>query len=93
MSNTITLGKAGRLVVPKPIRERLGLHEGSRLRLEISGGKLIAEPEPDPVSISLKAGFPVIGTGAAWKRGTIVDALKADRDSREDGSGTSRQRK
>lgn len=56
MSITITLGKAGRLVVPKAIRDSLGLHEGSRLKLEVQGGKLQAAPEPDPVDIDLKEG-------------------------------------
>ncbi|MFN5639041.1 MAG: AbrB/MazE/SpoVT family DNA-binding domain-containing protein, partial [Akkermansiaceae bacterium] len=33
MSITIQLGKSGRLVVPKAIRDNLGLHEGSLLKL------------------------------------------------------------
>lgn len=40
MANILTraipsLGKSGRLVVPKAIRESLGLHEGSRLKMEV----------------------------------------------------------
>ncbi len=84
MSFTITLGKAGRLVVPKAIRDSLGLHEGSRLRLEIHGGKLQAAPEPDPVDINLKGGFPVIQGGPSLKRGNIVQAIKDDRESRDE---------
>lgn len=83
MSVTITLGKSGRLVVPKAIRESLGIHEGSRLKLEIQGGKLQAAPEPDPVDISLKDGFPVIRGGASLKRGVIVHAIKEGRDNRD----------
>ncbi len=82
MSVTLTLGKAGRLVVPKTIRDSLGLHEGSRLKLEVLGGKIQAAPEPDPVSIELKDGFPAIQFGPALKRGNIVQAIKADYDSR-----------
>ena len=48
MSITITVGKTGRIVVPKEIRDNLSLHEGSRLKLEIQGGKLQAAPVPDP---------------------------------------------
>jgi AbrB family looped-hinge helix DNA binding protein len=83
MNITITLGKAGRLVVPKTIRDSLGLHEGSRLKLEIQGGKLQVAPEPDPVDIDLKGGFPVIHGGPSLKRGSVVQAIKADRDSRD----------
>ena len=67
MTVTITLGKAGRLVVPKAIRDSLGLHEGSRLKLEVQGGKLQAAPEPDPVNIGMKGGFPVIQGGPPLK--------------------------
>ncbi len=93
MSVTITLGKAGRLVVPKAIRDSLGLHEGSRLKLEIQGGKLLAVPEPDPVTINLKDGFPVIQGGAPLTRGTIVNAIKADRDARDERVASPSKRK
>jgi AbrB family looped-hinge helix DNA binding protein len=83
MSITITIGKAGRLVVPKTIRESLGLHEGSRLKLEILGGKLQVVPEPDPVDIDVKGRFPVIQGGRTLKRDTIVRAIKEERDSRD----------
>lgn len=94
MSITITLGKAGRLVVPKTIRDSLGLHEGSRLKLEIQGGKLHAVPEPDPVTIDLKRGFPVIqGGGPPLTHGSIVEAIKADRDSRDERAASRPERK
>ncbi len=70
--------------MPKTIRDSLGLHEGSRLKLEIQGGKLQAVPEPDPVSIQMTGGFPVIQGGPQLKRGSIVQAVKADRDGREE---------
>ena len=93
MSITITLGKAGRLVVPKIIRDTLGLHEGSRLKLEVQGGKLQAVPEPDPVGIELKDGFPVIRGGPSLKGGAIVQAIKADRDSRDERVASGAKRK
>lgn len=93
MSITITLGKAGRLVVPKAIRDSLGLHEGSRLKLEIQGGKLQAAPEPDPVGIELKDGFPIIRGGPLLTGGAIVQAIKADRDSRDERAASRTKRK
>ena len=93
MSITITLGKAGRLVVPKAIRDSLGLHEGSRLKLEVQGGKLQAAPEPDPVDIDLKEGFPVIRGGPPLKRGAVAQAIKADRDSRDERTASRLKRK
>ena len=69
--------------MPKTIRDSLGLHEGSRLKLEVQGGKLEAVPEPGPVSIETKDGFPVIQSSPRLKRGSIVQAIKADRDARD----------
>jgi AbrB family looped-hinge helix DNA binding protein len=93
MSTTITVGKSGRLVVPKSIRDQLGLHEGSRMKLEVLGGTLQAVPEPDPVNITVKGGFPVIQGGPAWKRGNVVQAIKADRDSRDERATTRSKQK
>ena len=93
MSITITLGKAGRLVVPKAIRDSLGLHEGSRLKLEVLGGKLQAAPEPDPVGIDLKDDFPVIRGGPPIKHGAIARAIKADRDTLDERTASRLKRK
>jgi AbrB family looped-hinge helix DNA binding protein len=84
MSITITLGKAGRLVVPKTIRDSLGLREGSRLKLEIQGDRIEAVPEADVLRIELKDGFPVIQGGAILKRGDTVRAIKAEREARDE---------
>lgn len=84
MSITITLGKAGRLVVPKAIRESLGLREGTRLRLESSAGKFEAIPEADDLQIQMRDGFPVIRGGRSRKKGDIVKALEAGREERAD---------
>lgn len=81
MSITITIGKAGRLVVPKTIRDSLGLREGSRLKLEVRGGKIQAAPEVDAVRIEMKSGLPVILGGPPLKPGDIVRAIQADRDA------------
>lgn len=82
MSITITLGKAGRLVVPKAIRTSLGLREGARLRMQVFAGKFEATPEPDEVSIVMKDGFPVISRGLKRKKGDTVKAIKEDRERR-----------
>jgi AbrB family looped-hinge helix DNA binding protein len=80
MSITITLGKAGRLVVPKAIRDTLGLREGARLQLNVSSGGFEAVPEADNLQIRIKDGFPVILGGQPREKGEIVKAIKADRE-------------
>lgn len=93
MSITIQLGKSGRLVVPKVIRDSLGLHEGSRLKLEIHGGKLEVAPQSDPIKIEIKNGLPVIQSGKPLNRGSIVQAIKADRDARDEKNTSAATRK
>lgn len=83
MSITITLGKSGRLVVPKAIRDTLGLREGSRLKLETQGGKIEAEPESDPINITLIDGFPVISGTPTLPKGATVAAIKAGREEHQ----------
>jgi AbrB family looped-hinge helix DNA binding protein len=88
MTTTITLGKSGRLVVPKSIRENLGLREGSRLRIESFAGKFEAIPEPDNVQIEMADGFPVIRGGRPRRSGEIVAAIKAGRQEQTDRTRT-----
>jgi AbrB family looped-hinge helix DNA binding protein len=45
MEDTITIDAAGRIVVPKAIRNRLGLREGTRFHVrEEEGRRLVFEP-------------------------------------------------
>lgn len=45
-----TLGPKGQIVVPKDLREHLGLKPGSVVVFEVEGKKLILRPEADPES-------------------------------------------
>jgi len=45
------LGSKGQVVVPKEIRERLGLGAGSTLTFEVSGDTILLRPEPTPEEI------------------------------------------
>jgi len=46
---TLTIDKAGRLVLPKPIRDRLGLQDGGKLELlDTPNGILLRQTEDEP---------------------------------------------
>lgn len=42
---------AGRIVIPKSLRDELGLRPGLALEIRASDGALIIEPAPTPVSL------------------------------------------
>ena len=78
MTVTIKLGKAGRLVVPKQVRDRLQLREGSRLRIEVGADAFSCTTEDEPVKIENRPdGLPVV---VGWDG---FDAAKAVQEARE----------
>lgn len=49
MSEEIAVGRRYTLVIPKSIREEIGLEEGQRVLIYVEGGKIVIEPFPgDP---------------------------------------------
>ncbi|MGH2955066.1 MAG: AbrB/MazE/SpoVT family DNA-binding domain-containing protein [Solirubrobacterales bacterium] len=50
-----TIDKAGRLVVPKPIRDELGLEAGVELELTARDGRLEASVPPTPMRLDDRA--------------------------------------
>ena len=44
MNGKITLDKAGRLVLPKPVRDRLKLDPGDALQLEADDDRIVLRP-------------------------------------------------
>lgn len=79
MTAILTLDKAGRLVLPKPMREKLHLREGAKLKAEIVGDKIELEQETPEVKIVRKKGGRRVVVG--WEG---FDAAKAVREMRED---------
>jgi AbrB family looped-hinge helix DNA binding protein len=79
MTASVTIDKAGRLVLPKPIRERLHLRTGSQLKAEIVGDKIeLSEEIPVAKIVLKKDGLPVV---VGWKG---FDAARAVREMREE---------
>ncbi len=78
MNSSIVLDKAGRLVLPKAIRDRLHLSAGSKLRAEVVGDKLELTPEATEVQL-VKRGKRRVVVG--WEG---FDAAKAVQEMRED---------
>ena len=77
MSVTTTIDKAGRLVVPKEMREKLGLRAGSKVRLEVTGDRLEMVADVPEAEIEYRDGIPVIVNWDGY------DASEAAREGRE----------
>jgi AbrB family looped-hinge helix DNA binding protein len=54
----VTIDKAGRLVVPKEIRDRMGLHPGDELKIEEFNGKIeLSKPLGERDLVELENGL------------------------------------
>lgn len=78
MATTLKVDKAGRVVIPKRIREKMHLQPGARLRLELVGDRLELTREPNEVHLELRGKRRVI---VGWEG---FDAAKAVQDARQE---------
>ncbi len=74
-----TMDRFGRVVVPKPMRTRLGLHAGAQVVIEEEGDHIVLRPADEEPALMLKDGILVF-TGAAV--GDLESAVTAARDDR-----------
>lgn len=82
MTATLTMDSAGRVVLPKAIRDKLHLVTGSKLRADIVGDKLELEVDaPETKVVKNKAGLPVV---MGWEGFNAVEAIKQSRAEREE---------
>lgn len=76
MEDIITIDAAGRLVVPKAMRARLALREGSRLHVrEEDGKRLVLEPVAEEA-------VPAEADGLLVIRGRLLGEIPDHRDLR-----------
>jgi AbrB family looped-hinge helix DNA binding protein len=82
MSSTIILGKSRRLVLPKPICDRLHLREGDAMEIEMEGDSIRIRPSPDEgVKLVQKRGL-LVATG--FPQGVDIGAaVLSEREARE----------
>lgn len=78
MTAMLTVDRAGRVVIPKTIREKMHLRQGSRLRAELVGDRLEIRAEPAEVQIERRGKRRVI---VGWEG---FDAAQAVREAREE---------
>lgn len=77
----LKIDKAGRVVLPKPVRDRLGLHEGSDLELEETPEGVMLKPVNGKPSMVKKQGLWV-HTGKVPPGFDVVRVIREDREAR-----------
>ena len=60
MSTNVEIDKAGRIVVPKKLRDALHLTPGTRLIIERSGDRLVMVPSANEARLIIENGTPLI---------------------------------
>ena len=78
---TLTIDKAGRVVLPKPVRDRLGLHEGGKLELlETPDGIILKQADDEPALVKRNGRWVFRGElPAAYDVASAVREMHEDR--------------
>ena len=63
MNTIVTIDKAGRLVLPKPMRDALHLKPGATLEVQQEGDAITLRPAQTKATLRRKNGFWVFDTG------------------------------
>jgi len=90
----IHIDKAGRVVLPKPLRERFNLLPGDKLRLSVEGNGFRLEPEDASGEFARKGSVLVFTGGFAEPITTakVTELIEREREDRIR-AGTARLRK
>src|SRR5580704_8735857 len=82
MTTTLTIDRAGRLVLPKPVREELQLSAGDSLELETSENEIILRPVRGAATMRKKQGVWVMSTGKPLSAEVVNDTIRKIREER-----------
>jgi AbrB family looped-hinge helix DNA binding protein len=82
MMTTLTIDGAGRLVLPKPVREELQLSAGDSLELETSENEIILRPVRGAATMRKKQGVWVMSTGKPLSSEVVNETIRKIREER-----------
>ncbi len=89
MTARLTIDGAGRIVIPKPLRDELDLAPGDTLELEIAGENITLRPTRGTVPLTKEKGVSVFRTGHPLPLSVANDVLDRVRTERDrDNLGT-----
>lgn len=83
MNTTIILDKAGRIVLPKPVRDELQLSPGDSLEVESSEEQIVLRPARGRGQMKKENGVWVYDSGEVLNADTVHKTLRKVRDQRQ----------
>ena len=83
MNTILTVDKAGRVVLPKPVRDELHLSAGDSLNLESSGDRIVLRPVRESAAMREKEGIWVFRTGQPVSSASVNETIRQLREERE----------
>jgi AbrB family looped-hinge helix DNA binding protein len=83
MQVRLTMDKAGRIVIPKPLREELRLEPGDDLELESTGEEITLRPVRGTGPLTQEHGVWVFRTGQPMAASTTEEMLRQIREDRD----------
>ena len=86
MMTKVTLDKAGRVVLPKPLRDELELAAGDTLELESRGEQITLRPVRGGTPPQKERGIWVYRTGRPLTAATTDQTLREVREERDRGN-------
>src|SRR5713101_3541866 len=83
MSTRLTIDKAGRVVIPKPLREELHLEPGDALEMESAGEQITLRPVRGTGPLTREHGVWVFYTGQPLPASATDELLQRIREERD----------
>ena len=83
MSAKVTIDQAGRVVIPKPLRDELRLAPGDTLDLEVDGERMTLRPVHSGSALRKKQGIWVFHSGKKITSAETEQALENLRHARD----------
>jgi AbrB family looped-hinge helix DNA binding protein len=83
MSTRLTIDKAGRVVIPKPLREELHLEPGDSLEMDSTGEQITLRPVRGTGPLSKEHGVWVFHSGRPLPASATDEMLQQMREERD----------
>jgi AbrB family looped-hinge helix DNA binding protein len=85
MNTTLNMDRAGRIVLPKPVRDELQLSPGDSLEMEVSQDQIVLRPARSRGRMFKEKGVWVFDSGQPLSEETVRKTIRQVRLERERG--------